>query len=105
MPATRKFKDGDLFVAMAHPLRRRILRNMIAAGTEISPRELADDLEQTLNKVSYHVTILARCGAVELAGTAQVRGSTQHFYRPTVEDRWAMLALEESADRPARGRR
>jgi DNA-binding transcriptional ArsR family regulator len=105
MPAARKSKDGDIFVAMAHPLRRRILRHMVAIGAETSPRDLADDLEQTLNKVSYHVMILARCGAVELAGTKQVRGSTQHFYRPTVEDRWAMLALKASADGPGEGRR
>jgi|SRR6185436_17306013 len=104
MPAARKSKDGDIFVAMAHPLRRRILRHMVATSAEISPRELADDLDQTLNKVSYHVLILARCGTVEPTGTKQVRGSTQHFYRATVEDEWAMLALEASADRPE-GRR
>jgi len=105
MPAARQSDTGDIFIAMAHPLRRRILRHMVEAGAETSPRELADDLAQPLSRLSYHVTILARCGAVELAGTTHVRGSTQHFYRPTVEDRWALLALETSADRPDGGGR
>ena len=32
-------------------------------------------------KLSYHVRILAHCGAIELVRTEQVRGSNQHFYR------------------------
>jgi DNA-binding transcriptional ArsR family regulator len=105
MPAASQSDTGDLFVAMAHPLRRRILRRMVDGGGEISPRELSDSLSQPLSRLSYHVQILAKCGAVELVGTQQVRGSTQHFYRSIVEARWALLALEASADWPDEGGR
>lgn len=93
----------DLFVAMAHPLRRRILRTMHASEGDVSPRELADRLEQPLSRLSYHVKVLERCGALELVDTQPVRGSTQHFYRSVVNADWALLALE--ADGEPRGRR
>lgn len=105
MPAASQPDTGDLFVAMAHPLRRRILRRIVDWDGEVSPRQLANSLDQPLSRLSYHVKILAKCGAVELVGTTQVRGSTQHFYRSVVEARWALLALEESAERRRRGKR
>jgi DNA-binding transcriptional ArsR family regulator len=95
----------DLFVAMAHPLRRRILRTMVDGDDEVSPRELADRLAQPLSRLSYHVKVLSRCGAVELVGTQPVRGSTQHFYRSIVDAAWALMALEASARPPREGRR
>lgn len=94
---------NDLFVAMAHPLRRRILRTMHTGDGELSPRELADRLEQPLSRLSYHVKVLSQCGALELVSTKQVRGSTQHFYRSVVDATWALLALEASAE-PSRKR-
>jgi DNA-binding transcriptional ArsR family regulator len=101
---TASSNTNDLFIALAHPLRRRILREMIAVDCEISPRELAENLEEPLSRLSYHVRILAECGALELTRTKQVRGSTQHFYRPVVEAPWARKALEVG-DRPSRGRK
>jgi DNA-binding transcriptional ArsR family regulator len=94
----------DLFIAMAHPLRRLILRTMHDGGDgEVSPRELSQRLEQPLSRLSYHVKVLSQCGAIELVNTQQVRGSTQHFYRSTVDAAWALMALEASAE-PPRGR-
>lgn len=94
----------DLFVAMAHPLRRRILRTMQGGG-DLSPRELADRLEQPLSRLSYHVKVLHRCGALELVDTQPVRGSTQHFYRSVVDADWALLALEADGEARDKGRR
>jgi len=94
MAAARNSKSGDLFVALAHPLRRRILRKMIEEDGEISPRDLSLTLEEPLSKLSYHVRILACCGAIELVRTDQVRGSMQHFYGVIVDARWARMALE-----------
>jgi DNA-binding transcriptional ArsR family regulator len=91
---TASSNANDLFVALAHPLRRRILRAMIADESEISPRELASNLEQPLARLSYHVRVLADCSALKPTRTKQVRGSTQHFYRSIVEAPWARLALE-----------
>jgi len=89
----------DLFVAMAHPLRRRILRTMQGGSGDVSPRELADRLKQPLSRLSYHVKVLHRCGALVLVDTQPVRGSTQHFYRSVVNAAWALLALEAD-DKP-----
>jgi DNA-binding transcriptional ArsR family regulator len=84
--------DNDLLVALRHPLRRRILREM-AGGGAVSPRELANQLEKPLSNVSYHVRVLADCAAVTLVETKPVRGSMQHFYRLAVEAAWARQVL------------
>lgn len=92
----------DLFVALAHPLRREVLRRLIKEDSELSPRELAASLEVPLSKLSYHVRVLAKCGAVKLVRTKQIRGSTQHFYRVTVEVAWARSALQSGEPRRKR---
>lgn len=89
--------DNDLLIALRHPLRRRILQAM-ADGKAVSPRELALTLRHPLSNVSYHVRVLAGCGAVTLVETKPVRGSVQHFYRCTVRAPWArqVLGIEEA---------
>lgn len=84
--------DNDLLVALRHPLRRRILREM-ADGRTISPRELSSRLGQPLSNVSYHVRVLADCAAVTLVETKPARGSVQHFYRSAVDAPWARQVL------------
>jgi DNA-binding transcriptional ArsR family regulator len=84
--------DNDLLVALRHPLRRQILREM--AGREaVSPRELGTTLGHPLSNVSYHVRVLADCAAIVLVKTKPVRGSMQHFYRVAVEAPWARQVL------------
>lgn len=97
-----KAKGRDLFDALGHPVRRRVLREMLGSGGEISPRELAVVLGEQLSGLSYHVRVLAECKAIELVRTEQIRGSTQHFYRAMVRSEWALSALasEEKAPRP-----
>ena len=82
----------DLLVALRHPLRRQILRAMVRQDP-ISPREISNELRQPLSNVSYHVRVLADCGAVTLVDTTPVRGSMQHFYSPTIEEPWALEVL------------
>ncbi len=101
---TTSSDTNDLFTALAHPLRRRILREAIADEGELSPRELASSLDQPLSRLSYHVRVLAQCGALELTRTQQIRGSTQHFYRAAVEAPWARLALETSRGPTGKGK-
>jgi DNA-binding transcriptional ArsR family regulator len=84
--------DTELLVALRHPLRRQILRTM-AAQDPISPRQISDELREPLSNVSYHVRVLADCGAVTLVDTAPVRGSMQHFYSTTIEEPWALAVL------------
>lgn len=90
-PLNRSDED-NLLIALRHPLRRQILREM-ADGIAISPRELSTALRQPLSNVSYHVRVLAEHGAVILVETRPVRGSMQHFYRSAVKAPWARQAL------------
>lgn len=89
--------DNELLIALRHPLRRQILRAM-AEQDPISPRQISDELHQPLSNVSYHVRVLADCGAVTLVDTAPVRGSMQHFYSPAIEEPWALAVLGLSED-------
>ena len=97
-------KGNDLFNALGHPMRRQILRAMLDMSEEVSPRELAAKLSQQLSALSYHVRVLAECGAIELVRTEQIRGSTQHFYRAVVKANWAITALKAGEGPPSRGR-
>ncbi|HEY6550288.1 MAG TPA: helix-turn-helix domain-containing protein [Solirubrobacterales bacterium] len=97
-------KASDLFTALAHPVRRRILRKMIEGGGQISPRELAIDLDEALSALSYHVRVLAECEAIKLVRTKQIRGSTQHFYRAAIRAQWARTALRKTEGRPKKNR-
>ncbi len=93
-----------MFTALAHPLRRKILRRLIATKGERSPRDLAEELDEKLSALSYHVRVLAECKAIKLRRTRQRRGSTQHFYKPDIRQKWVKLALE-GPDPAARKRR
>jgi DNA-binding transcriptional ArsR family regulator len=84
--------DNGLLIALRHPLRRRILREM-GDGKTISPRELSDALRQPLGNVSYHVRVLSDCAAITLVKTEPARGSVRHFYRSTVSAPWARQVL------------
>jgi DNA-binding transcriptional ArsR family regulator len=97
MNTTGRTDANDLFIALGHPIRRQILREMIRRRIELSPSELADDLDHSLSKLSYHVSILLDCGAIELVKTQPTRGSTQHFYRSALEAEWARKALRATA--------
>jgi DNA-binding transcriptional ArsR family regulator len=96
--------DNELLIALRHPLRRQILRTMVEQD-RISPRQISDELRQPLSNVSYHVRVLADCGAVTLVDTEPVRGSMQHFYSSTIEEAWALavLGLSENGEEPTGG--
>ncbi|HEX2391338.1 MAG TPA: helix-turn-helix domain-containing protein [Solirubrobacterales bacterium] len=105
MTSLDRSDDNDLLVALRHPLRRRILREM--AGVEsISPRQLSAILDQPLSNVSYHVRVLADCAAVSLVDTAPSNGSVEHFYCSSIEESWARQVLgldggeEDNGERP-----
>lgn len=97
MTDLNRSNENDLLVALRHPLRRDILRQM--SGEEaISPREIASALQKPLSNVSYHVRVLADRAAIALVRTKAVRGSMQHFYRTAIDAPWArqILGLTEA---------
>lgn len=65
---------------MAHPMRARILASL-DGGRELSPVELARELDASLGVISYHVRVLADAEVVELSRTTARRGAIQHHYK------------------------
>jgi hypothetical protein len=83
MQKTKKADDVEQIVAkaFAHPLRVQIL--IILNERVASPNLLAQELDQSLNLVAYHVRVLEKYDCIELVDTKQRRGATEHFYRAT----------------------
>lgn len=94
-------KAGDsseqLLKAIAHPLRQRILA-AINEGEATSPNEVSRALGEPLGRVSHHVRVLVRLGAIELARTEPRRGAVEHYYRALMrpwfdDEAWRSLPL------------
>jgi DNA-binding transcriptional ArsR family regulator len=98
--AGRRKSERDLFTALGHPLRRRILRAMLDGDGETTPAQLAARLGEKLSAVSHHVRKLADCGAIELVEVERDGCFKRHRYRPVVREAWALSALETSQHRP-----
>jgi DNA-binding transcriptional ArsR family regulator len=107
MAKDRKHRDDTeaQLKALGHEVRRAIMGVFVAqgVGTPVSPREVSGMLRQPLSNVSYHVRVLADCGAIKLVTTRPVRGSMQHFYRPSakfVGQPWvaSVLGLDATAE-------
>jgi len=90
----------DLFTALAHPLRRRILRAMMNEQDHAiaTPRKLSVSFNEEINHVSYHVRMLRDCTALKLVRVGRVRGADQHFYRRSLDVGWARMALKSTED-------
>jgi DNA-binding transcriptional ArsR family regulator len=97
LPKTKKQQEGVEQIvakAFAHPLRVQIL--IILNEKVASPNMLAQQLDQSLNLVAYHVRVLEKYDCIELVDTKQRRGATEHFYRATrrqflTDSEWARL--------------
>jgi DNA-binding transcriptional ArsR family regulator len=76
----RDDSNQALLDALRNPLRRSLLRRYFESREMLSPKELAGLEKKPLSGVSYHVRVLAKCGAIEEAGDRRVRGSIEHFY-------------------------
>jgi DNA-binding transcriptional ArsR family regulator len=74
--------DPRIAKALSHPMRARIL--MILNERVASPNEIADEIDERLPNVSYHVRALLELGTIELVDTAQRRGAIEHYYRAVV---------------------
>jgi DNA-binding transcriptional ArsR family regulator len=71
--------DQRLVHALANPIRVQILE--ILSDRAASPIELATELDKSLSHVAYHTRTLDECGCLQLVGTEQRRGATEHFYK------------------------
>ena len=75
-----------------HPLRIRILALMLEG--EISPRDLAEAVQEPLGVVAYHVRMLREYGLVIETRQEPRRGALAHFYTctPLARDLFERLA-------------
>lgn len=89
-----------LIKALAHPLRVKILDRM--NEREWSPRELEDEFNVGLSKVSYHVKVLLDYELIKLTRTEPRRGALEHFYVALVP---AFIPSEMAKQLPASGLR
>lgn len=86
---------ANMIWAIAHPLRRRILRLLADNEHPRSPMQISREFGAPVSAVSYHVTILRNFGAVELVDEQMARGAVEHFYETTIEDDPPVEALLE----------
>jgi DNA-binding transcriptional ArsR family regulator len=99
-PPNPEFVGPQLAAAMSHPTRVQVMS--ILTDRVASPRQMAAEMDEPLNNVTYHVNQLRELGCIELARTEPVRGGrvVEHFYRPCRralfdEDAWEVLTEKE----------
>ena len=86
--------DAIMMKALAHPVRARALT--VLNERMASPSELAEEQDEAVGYVAYHVRVLREMELIELVKSRQVRGATEHFYRGTIkpylsDDFWERL--------------
>lgn len=81
MTRKRKSKDAtsQIFLALAHPIRRRVLEYVGTHGAA-SPSEMAALFNTDLGVVSYHVRRLHSSGLLKLTRKVPRRGAVEHYY-------------------------
>jgi len=90
--------DPTIAKAFTHPLRGHVWVTLFERG-ELSPTEVANELDLKVTEVSYHFRKLHRKELIRLTRTIQRRGFDEHFYEPVapafhIEDEdWMKLPI------------
>lgn len=71
--------DGEYLKILAHPLRHRAFNE--AVKEPVSAKELADRLGVPLQRMSYHVRLLADAGLLRVVRRTPRRGAVETHYR------------------------
>lgn len=94
------FISPQLAAAMSHPTRVHAMSILLERTA--SPRQIADQIDERLNNVTYHVNQLRKLGCIELVRTERAHGGRvlERFYRATRrlyfdEDAWQTLGEKE----------
>jgi DNA-binding transcriptional ArsR family regulator len=102
-PQKLDFVSPQLAAALAHPTRVSVMSVLVSGPA--SPRQLAAEIGEPLNNVTYHVKQLRELGCIELDRTERRGGGRvlEHFYRSTQrayfdEDAWEVLNEGERLD-------
>jgi DNA-binding transcriptional ArsR family regulator len=73
--------DPTVAKVFTHPLRGHVWVTLFERG-EVSPTEIANELDLDVSEVSYHFRELKKRKLIKLARTVQRRGFDEHFYEP-----------------------
>jgi DNA-binding transcriptional ArsR family regulator len=95
-PAKEPAIDQRIMKALSHPLRVRMLTLLNQKVS--SPSEIAEELDEPLGNVSYHMRFLADLKMVKLVRTEPRRGAVEHYYEalepPLIsDDDWEQLPV------------
>lgn len=74
-------RDPDLLVAIAQPLRMRLLIEVMRRP--MTAAQLAEALQVPLTRLYYHLNLLEGHGAIKVVATRPVRGIEEKRYRAT----------------------
>jgi DNA-binding transcriptional ArsR family regulator len=87
----RDKEDHYRYAALAHPLRRQILRPMLD-GREIGAAEIAAELGEPLGRIAYHLRVLVKRDGLTVAAQ---KPPAPARYRWSSQARWARKMLGE----------
>lgn len=86
----REMSEGrrrvHMILAIAHPLRRRMLRMIVERGEPLNPTQMAKEFELPVGTITYHARVLWHFEAVEPTRERQARGAVEHFYEVTIDN-------------------
>lgn len=87
--------DDRVAAAMSHPTRLRAMN--VFWEREASPREIAAELGEPINNVTYHVKQLLELGCIELVAERPARGGrvVEHFYKAVSSSTFWDAELEQ----------
>lgn len=91
--------DPKLATAMSHPTRVHAMKVLFERSA--SPKEIAAELNQPVNNVTYHVNQLLELGCVELVEVVPAHGGrvVEHFYRATRRAYFDSAAWDQFGDK------
>lgn len=101
MHDTLFIEDTDRAGALLHPLRIDVLKRL---DEPRSCPEIAKDLDETTQKVYYHVKILERSGLVDRVDERRVRGIVEGVYQARARSYWLSPRLVGRLGGPDRAR-
>lgn len=88
-------EDIQKLKALAHPLRASIIKTLGKEKQPASIKRLAEIIGQKPTKLHYHFRLLEKAGFIEVAGTREINGITERFYRLTGLDPNIVLSHRE----------
>jgi DNA-binding transcriptional ArsR family regulator len=83
---------AEVTKALSHPLRLEYLR-ALTQRRQLSPSQFAEEVEEPLGNVSYHVKALFEADLLEVAELVPRRGALEHRYSFTGKRAGVAMAL------------